>query len=204
MKLSWGLPKETWCSAMWFIRSGHVINSFPHKKHDCLRAPPCSRRTDSGQSGLHSIIRSRAGYIVDIYSLFTGPRNIWCHDPDHLNAPNQPALIVSSFNMKKKTSQSETEEMRMHLFEKHIFFIYIQPPYPQNGDKYMFFNPSLNNWLTEVKHRDTSASNHVKCTKAKIISGRILTKNLQGTRVRAPHELGCFFRAKSGLYYSPK
>ena len=39
--------------------------------------------------------------------LFTGPRNIWCHDPDHLNAPNQPALIVSSFNMKKKTSQSE-------------------------------------------------------------------------------------------------
>ena len=77
--------------------------------------------------------------------LFTGPRNIWCHDPDHLNAPNQPALIVSSFNMKKKTSQSETEEMRMHLFEKRIFFIYIQPPYPQNGDKYMFFNPSLNN-----------------------------------------------------------
>ena len=73
--------------------------------------------------------------------LFTGPRNIWCHDPDHLNAPNQPALIVSSFNMKKKTSQSETEEMRMHLLKKHIFFIYIQPPYPQNGDKYMFFTP---------------------------------------------------------------
>ena len=55
-----------------------------------------------------------------------------------------------------------------------------------------------------MKHRDTSASNHVKCTKAKIISGRILTKNLQGTRVRAPHELGCVFRAKSGFVLFPK